>query len=114
MKERFEVEILPKLPTYPHRLVLLLIDCDACIERLQELRESVPADFASRVFVLGVRTEPERLRRELGSFTTIGESIADHCNAGSEQLWEHPLLAHNLPEVRRLRLAAGKLLGFPE
>lgn len=111
-RDRFGNEIQPTLTMYPERLVLLLIDCDGDPSRLDELRASVPSALTERVFVLGAGTEPEELRNELGTFEAIGRTIAGQCLQGSDEVWGHAMLRHNLPEVKRFREAAGRLLGF--
>lgn len=76
------------------------------------LRASVSSALAERVFVLSAGTEPEELRNELGTFEAIGRTIAGQCLQGSDEVWGHAMLRHNLPEVKRFREAAGRLLGF--
>ena len=112
--ERFQEEIQPTLSQYPGRLVLLLIDCDGDVTRLDEVKRIVAPAFADRVFVLGAGTEPERLRKDLGRYEEIGGMVAAHCADGTGDVWEHAFLSHNLPEVKRMRAAAGRLLGFPD
>ena len=110
--ERFEAEIEPTLARYPERLVLLLIDCDGDLTRLDAVRQRVRQDFADRVFALGAGTEPEDLRKDLGAYEKIGGVVATQCEEGIGEVWDHELLRHNIPEVKRLRAAAGGLLGF--
>lgn len=110
--ERFEAEIQPTLARYPERLVLLLIDCDGDLTRLDVVRRRVPHGFADRVFALGAGKEPEDLRKDLGPYEKIGGVVATQCEEGIGEVWGHVLLRHNIPEVKRLREAAWRLFGF--
>jgi len=73
-------EEVQKLRTYNQRRFLLLIDFDGDSERRNEVSNQIPEDISERVFVLGVLTEPERLRVMLGmNYEKIGASLADEC-----------------------------------
>lgn len=63
-----------------------------------------------RVFILGPRPEPERLKATLGSYETIGRPIATGCRDGNDSIWNHDLLRHNAGEIARLRLRVTHLL----
>jgi hypothetical protein len=90
--------------TYACRHVLLLIDFDDCLQqRAQQVRDRVPGDVADRVYVLGSRSEPERLRVALGqSLDRIGTALAGDCADGWLGRWSHDLLVHNQPELDRM------------
>jgi hypothetical protein len=73
-------EEVQKLRTYNQRRFLLLIDFDGDSERRNEVSNQIPEDISERVFVLGVLTEPERLRVMLGmNYEKIGASLANEC-----------------------------------
>lgn len=89
---------------FPHRFFILMIDSDNDETRIPRIRESIPEDIAARVFVLGVLSEPEDLtRQKLGSFETIGRTLAEDFKQGAHGLWTHDLLKHNVAELSRLR-----------
>jgi len=96
-------EEVPKLPKYTQRRFLLLIDFDVDSERWNKISKQIPGDVSERVFVLGVLTEPERLRVMLGmNYEKIGASLADECYRNERKFWAHELLAHNEAELVRL------------
>lgn len=65
-----------------------------------------------RVFILGVLSEPEALRQDLGSLETIGMNLAKDCREETDTTWSHHLLQHNANELARLRQSLGEIL-FP-
>ena len=65
-----------------------------------------------RVFILGVLSEPEALRQDLGSLETIGMNLAKDCREETDTTWSHHLLQHNAIELARLRQSVGEIL-FP-
>jgi hypothetical protein len=88
----------------PNRFFVLMIDSDKDEDRIAGIKSSVPKDVAARVFVLGVLSEPEDLkRRVLGSFEAIGRTLAEDFKQGAKGLWTHDLLKHNAAELSRLR-----------
>lgn len=59
----------------PERMMVLLIDFDDNESRLSYVESHIPDDLKSRVFVLGVLSEPENLKRDIKkTFEEIGES----------------------------------------
>ena len=101
--ERFKKDQLVGMNRYPARLMILLIDFDDHSERLAEAKAEIPDQLAERVFVLGALTEPEGLKQAgLGSPEQIGLGLAKDCREGTDALWQHPLLGHNDPELKRL------------
>jgi hypothetical protein len=89
---------------FPNRFFVLMIDSDNDETRIAGIKASVPEDVAARVFVLGVLSEPEDLkRRVLGSFEAIGRTLAEDFKQGAKGLWTHDLLKHNAAELSRLR-----------
>jgi len=107
---QFRLVHVAEMAHHQNRFMVLLIDCDGKGERLDYARESIPEDLRSRVFILGVWSEPEDLRRELGSFETIGRNMAKDCRDETDAIWKHNLLRHNLIELARLRQHAGDIL----
>jgi hypothetical protein len=75
----FESDHLIGMEKYPGRCVVLLIDFDRETNRLGRAQERIPAHLKDRVFILGALTEPEALRRTLGSYETIGQALAKDC-----------------------------------
>lgn len=101
--DHFQVEHVPEMLRWPNRLMILLIDCDGDQNRLNYARTIIPPGLAARVFILGVLTEPEALKAELGGYERIGSRIATDCRYGTNQIWRQPLLQHNAEEIDRLR-----------
>lgn len=89
---------------YPHRNFVLLIDFDNCTEeRLSYVRSLIPGAIEGRVFILGVRSNPEELRRDIGDpYESIGEALAKDCSYNTTILWGHILLEVNNPELNRM------------
>lgn len=93
----FQHEYIPKLRDYPSAHVVMLIDFDDQVERrTTDFEREIPAEFASRVFVIGSKHTPETLKKVVKkSFEEIGRSLADDCGAGQNGLWDHEQLRHN-------------------
>jgi hypothetical protein len=109
--ELFESDHVPRMRAFPHRLLVILIDFDNDLSRMEYVRSRIPAEVAERVFVLGTKSEPEDLKRALAaSYETIGSNLAKDCRESSENLWSHALLEHNLDELVRLRESVRPLL----
>jgi hypothetical protein len=103
--QEFKSKHIPAMREYNQRLMVLLIDFDDDVEtRLPEVQAVVPSELHGRVFVVGVKSEPEDLRNALAqSFETIGRALAQDCREETNTTWGHPLLAHNAGELSRLR-----------
>jgi hypothetical protein len=101
-----------EMERFPERRMILLIDCDGQTTRLAEAMRRIPTDLQPRVFILGVLTEPERLKADLGSYEQIGLAVASDCREGTGQIWQHRLLEHNWGEVERMRRRIRPIL-FP-
>jgi hypothetical protein len=99
----FESDHLSEMNIYPDRFMVLLIDFDGQQNRLEQAQAVIPFNLKDRVFVLGVWTEPERLRAILGSYETIGRAIAQACREETIAIWDHELLRHNANDFGRLR-----------
>lgn len=88
---------------YEKRHMVLLVDFDAQDDRRARMLEAVPEDLRGRVFILGVKTEPEELRRESRlNLEEVGIRLAAECEGKTEELWNHPLLEHNGAERVRM------------
>lgn len=100
--EIFESDLAPSTSKYPLRNVLLVIDFDNdAMGRFDRVRKSIPSGLLDRVFVLGVLTEPEKLKHSIGgSFEGIGESLSQDCC--TRTIWGHTLLKHNEKELDRM------------
>ena len=83
--------------------MVLLIDFDGDVARLQYVRDRIPEHLTDRVYVLGALNEPEDLKAALGSYETIGLAMARDCREETETTWGHALLRHNASELTRLR-----------
>jgi hypothetical protein len=102
--EKFEREYCPKMNRYPNRRVLLLIDFDnKYSDRIALAHEKIPDVCEDRVFVLGVATEPENLKRRMNiSFEEIGRTLTKNCPQELNDTWNTELLAHNESELKRM------------
>jgi len=101
--DKFTNDYASTMRQYPHRMIALLIDFDEDKDRLSYVKEQIPDDLENRVFVLGVLSEPERLRRNINKdFEKIGEALAKDCSDNTNELWGHHLLRHNRTELDRM------------
>jgi hypothetical protein len=89
---------------YDRMHVVLLIDLDGDPDRLNYVASQIPEEYASRVFVLGIASESEDLKRQLAlSFQEIGKRLAEDCRTTKNDCWGHALLQANQQELNRLR-----------
>jgi hypothetical protein len=109
---RFREDHVPEMDRYASRFMVLVIDFDGREDRLDEVMDSIPDHLKERVFVLGSLSQPEDLRRNLGSYETIGLAMAKDCRDNADVTWAHNLLRHNAGELERLRLHVRPIL-FP-
>ncbi len=101
--EKFTDDFVPTMRQYPNRKIVLLIDFDQDENRLDYVKQQIPEDLNDRVFILGVLSEPEDLKRNLRkSFEEIGETLATDCSDHTDELWNHDLLKHNKTELDRM------------
>ena len=104
--KKFKDSYAPDMSKYPQRRVILLVDFDEKTDRLDRLatvQKEIPPDLMDRVFVLGVFSEPEKLRNALNKhFSEIGKELATNCSEGKYGLWRHELLKHNKTELERM------------
>lgn len=100
----FESDLAKTMREYPPRYIVLLIDFDEKEDRMKFARSKIPKGLRNRVFVFGVKSEPEYLKREkLGSLEKVGRDLANDCYEGTSVAWSHALLAHNSAELERAR-----------
>lgn len=101
--EEFNNKYASEMRQLPKRMMVLLIDFDDDENRLSYVESHIPDDLKARVFVLGVLSEPENLKRESKkTFEEIGEALAKDCSDNKNELWGHNLLKHNKPELDRM------------
>jgi hypothetical protein len=110
--ERFISDYATGMELYTGRYMVLLIDFDGKEERLQDVKVRIPGHLRERVFILGALSEPEALRKDLGSYETIGLAMAQDCREDTDTTWGHELLRHNAGELERLRESVRPIL-FP-
>jgi hypothetical protein len=102
--ERFKSDHVIEMDRNPHRFMVLLIDFDDREDRLGIAKAAIPERLTDRVFVLGALSEPEDLKKaNLGSYETIGKTLANECRKDVYETWDHDLLRHNANELARLR-----------
>ncbi len=101
--EEFITAYVPSMQEYKDRNVVLLIDFDEQNDRSKHIKNQIPAEIQDRVFILGVFSEPEALKRKVGkNLEEIGKALADDCKDQTEILWGHELLKHNKAELDRV------------
>lgn len=111
--DRFTSDHVVGMEKYPDRIMILLVDFDGNVNRLEAIKARIPQSLAARVFILGALREPEELRTAgLGTYEAIGKAMAADCREGTSTIWGHPLLRHNQEELERLRLPVCPVL-FP-
>jgi hypothetical protein len=117
--DKFKNDHVSEMGKYPKRMIVLVIDFDDYKEpdglsyenRLIYIKSQVPEDLQERVFILGSRTAPEKLKSDMKkSFEGIGEALAKDCIENTNETWEHHLLKHNEDELKRIRLAVKSFL----
>ena len=92
-----------RMRQYPQRRIVLIVDFDQEENRLSYVDGQIPEDFKERVFVLGVQSNPEDLKRATKkSFEEIGKALAQDCSDNTNELWGHELLTHNKTELERM------------
>ena len=104
-----------QLDRFPERRLLLLIDFDGDVaSRKSTILNEVPTEVRERVFLIGVSSEPEALKKALGqlSYERIGKVLFAECADESHLHWGDALLAHNKDELTRLKSSVKSLI-FP-
>lgn len=101
--EQFKSGHIIGMDRYPNRFVVLVLDLDGFVERLESFKAAIPSRLGERVFILGSLSTPEGLKQAgLGSYESIGMGLAKDCREGTNTTWGHKLLQHNANEVARL------------
>jgi len=101
--KKFTNDYASTMRQYQHRMMALLIDFDDHEHRLSHVKDQIANDLEDRVFVLGVLSEPENLKRDINkNFEKIGEALAKDCSDRTNELWGHDLLRHNETELDRM------------
>jgi hypothetical protein len=101
---KFNDDYAPGMYQYPKRIMILIIDFDERENRFNYVEERIPNDLKDRVFIIGARNEPEKLKSFTGlSFEKIGEKLAQDCADNTNNLWRHEELKHNVSELERMR-----------
>jgi hypothetical protein len=78
---------------------------------LEKVQEYIPDDLKSRVFILGVWSEPEKLKEDQRvDFEGIGRKLREDCPRQPGGIWGHGLLKHNSHEVERMWKTIGPVL----
>ncbi len=99
----FQRDYVSRLRECPDCNIVLLIDFDGHPERLDKIKDHIPPELTGRVFVLGVSSEPEDLKRDIKkSFQDIGKALAQDCSDETNILWSHNLLQQNESELNRM------------
>lgn len=100
---KFTESYISTLEKFPKCRIALIIDFDKDTGRLDLVKGKIPIHLIDRVFVLGVWSNPEELKRQTDKkFERIGEELADDCSQNTNKLWGHTLLRHNRGELERM------------
>jgi len=113
--EQFRKYHAPEMRKFRERRFVLLIDFDLDKNRLSYVNSEILGEMRDRVFVLGVLSEPEDLKRNMESrisLERIGENLAQGCPENTNELWNHDLLIHNRTELEQIALSVRSFL-FP-
>ncbi|MBD0307172.1 MAG: hypothetical protein ICV80_03230 [Microcoleus sp. T1-bin1] len=117
--DKFKDDHVSLMQRFPKRRMVLLIDFDGQGERLSYVKSQIPEDLQDRVFILGVLSDPEALKRikkkfesiGTGKLEQIGDTLANDCsNNNTNGLWGHDLLKHNKTELDRMILSVKPFL----
>ena len=108
-----ERDQLRGLREFPQRMLVLVIDFDKQVNRLDEAKARIPADVQDRVFIIGARDDPEGLRQTLPgrpSFESIGKALAEDCRANTRTIWGTTDLVCNSNELDRMTATVRRCL----
>ncbi len=109
--EKFTEVHVSEMRQFTKSMIVLLIDFDECKDRFSHVNSKIPEDLKERVFILGVQSNPESLRRDIKkNFESIGESLAKDCSDNTNELWGHDLLKDNKNELERMKLSVKPFL----
>lgn len=101
--EHFESDYASGMERYAQRFMVLLIHFDGDAGRFGVAQARIRPSLKNRVFIIGAFNQPETLRTQLGSYETIGLSLAKDCRENTNATWGCDLLRHNETELKRLR-----------
>jgi hypothetical protein len=103
VRDAFVRTHLAEMDRNTRRYMVLLVDFDQDDNRLSDMKAVVPERLADRVFVMGVWSNPEDLRRVARcSLEDFGRQLAEDCRDGLRTAWNHHLLQHNGSELERM------------
>jgi hypothetical protein len=109
--DQFKNDYASRMREFPGRRIVLLIDFDQDKDRLTYVQSQIPGDLIDRVFVIGVLSNPEALKKTLKrNFEIIGSTLAKDCSDNTNELWGHDLLKHNRTELDRMILSIRPIL----
>ena len=101
--DKFKEEYVPSMQKFQERRVVLIVDCDNDVERLQRIEDEIPPELSERVFVLGVLSNAEDLKRHIGlSYEKIGLLLAQDCASDTRTTWSHELLNVSQKQLDRM------------
>jgi hypothetical protein len=101
---KFLSDHVSEMRKFHQRHMVLLLDFDERDKRPDQIKTNIPDDLKYRVFILGVQSEPEALKRAgLGTLEDIGVKLATECREGKREVWAHDLLNINASELDRLQ-----------
>jgi hypothetical protein len=101
--EDFKTYHVGEMQKYSHRMMVLLMDFDERENRFSYVENQIPNDLKERVFILGVKSEPEKLKKATErTLEGLGEDLAKDCSENKNELWGHELLKHNSQEIHRM------------
>ncbi len=112
---KFTTKYISYLRSYKDAYIVLLIDFDTKYEsQRRRFDDAVPDNLKDRVFVVGVKEDPERLAQVMGkSLEEIGLDLADDCYKGTDVVWSHDHLKHNEPDLAKMIQSIKSIL-FPK
>jgi hypothetical protein len=111
--EEFQDVYVRKLNENKHCHVVMLIDFDERTDRRSQVERLIPDDLQDRVFVIGVLSQPEKLKEDkVLTFEEIGRELEEDCPRQRAGVWNHALLKHNAVELDRMWKTLGTIL-FP-
>jgi len=114
VKDEFEERYIQKLRQNVNKYILLIIDRDVYQNRESHVRDHIPEDIKNRVFILVFNPNPEslkNLKKDIQkSFENIGKALAKDCAENKNELWNHPVLIDNKPELERMILSVKPFL----
>ena len=88
MLNKFLSDHVSEMRKFHQRHMVLLLDFDERDKRPDQIKTNIPDDLKYRVFILGVQSEPEALKRAgLGTLEDIGVKLATECREGKREVW---------------------------